>query len=125
MKAHLTFAQALPADAGNATLIGRAWLPDAHGPAVVAVQDGAAYDLSAVAVTASALLNLDDPVAAVRSARGLPRVGTVDDLLANSASDTGDSRAPWLLAPCDLQAVKASTVAMRTQRIAPPHTECT
>ncbi len=110
MKAHLTFAQALPADADNATLIGRAWLPDANGPAVVAVQDGAAYDLSAVAVTASALLNLDDPVAAVRSARDLPRVGTIDDLLANSASDTRDSRAPWLLAPCDLQAVKASGV---------------
>jgi fumarylacetoacetate (FAA) hydrolase family protein len=110
VKAQLTSALALPTDGHNATLIGRAWLPDANGPAIVAVQDGAVYDLSAVAVTASALFNLDDPVAAVRRARGLPRVGTVDDLLANSAPDTRDSRAPWLLAPCDLQAVKASGV---------------
>ena len=106
----LTRAQALPVDADNATLIGRAWLPDASGPAVVGVRDGSVYDLSAVAVTASALLNLDDPVAVVRQAGGLPRVGTLDDLLANSASDTRDSGAPWLLPPCDLQAVKASGV---------------
>ena len=58
----------------------------------------------------SALLTLDDPVAAIRSAGGLPRIGAVADLLANSAHDRGDRRAPWLLAPCDLQAVKASGV---------------
>jgi fumarylacetoacetate (FAA) hydrolase family protein len=106
----LTRAQALPVDADRATLIGRAWLPAATGPAVVVVKDGSIYDLSAVAVTASALLNLDDPVAAIRHAGGLARVGSVDDLLANSAPDTRDSRVPWLLAPSDLQAVKASGV---------------
>ena len=110
MKPQLTRAQALPVDADNATLIGRAWLPAANGPAIVVVKDGSIYDLSPVAVTASSLLNLDDPVAAVRQADGLPRVGSVDDLLANSALDTRDSRTPWLLAPCDLQAVKASGV---------------
>ena len=31
-------------------------------------------------------------------------------MLANSAYDRRDSRAPWLLAPCDLQAIKASGV---------------
>jgi fumarylacetoacetate (FAA) hydrolase family protein len=110
VKSQLTPARALPVDAGRATLIGRAWLPGANGPAVVVVKDGSVYDLSPLAVTASALFNLDDPVAAVRQASGLPRVGSVDGLLANSAPDTRDSRAPWLLAPCDLQAVKASGV---------------
>ena len=110
MKAQLTRAQALPVDADNATLIGRAWLPGTNGPAIVVVKDGSIYDLSPVAVTASGLLNLDDPVAAVRQADGLSRVGSVDDLLSNSALDTRDSRTPWLLAPCDLQAVKASGV---------------
>ena len=43
-------------------------------------------------------------------AAGSSRVGSVDDLLANSLADTRDERAPWLLAPCDLQAVKASGV---------------
>jgi fumarylacetoacetate (FAA) hydrolase family protein len=110
VKPQLTDAQALPVDADSATLIGRAWLPAADGPAVVVVKEGSIYDLSQVAVTASGLLNLDDPVAAVRRAGDLRRVGSVDDLLANSAIDTRDSRAPWLLAPCDLQAVKASGV---------------
>ena len=99
MKPQLTRAQALPVDADSATLIGRAWLPAAAGPAVVVVKEGSIYDLSQVAVTASGLLNLDDPVAAVRRAGDLRRVGSVDDLLANSAIDTRDSRAPWLLAP--------------------------
>ena len=110
MNTGLTRAQALPVDADGATLIGRVWLPAANGPAVVVVKDGSVYDLSVVAITVSGLLNLDDPVAAVRQASGLPRVGSVDDLLANSAHDTRDARAPWLLAPCDLQAVKASGV---------------
>jgi len=110
VKTQLTRARALPVDADNATLIGRAWLPGANGPAIVVVKDGSIYDLSPVAVTASSLLNLDDPVAAVRQADGLPRVGSADDLLSNSALDTRDSRTPWLLAPCDLQAVKASGV---------------
>ena len=110
MKTQLTRARALPIDADNATLIGRAWLPAANGPAIVVVKDGSIYDLSPVAVTASSLLNIDDPVASVRQASGLPRVASVDDLLANSALDTRDSRTPWLLAPCDLQAIKASGV---------------
>jgi fumarylacetoacetate (FAA) hydrolase family protein len=110
VKTQLTRARALPVDADNATLIGRAWLPAVNGPAIVVVKDGSIYDLSPVALTASSLLNLDDPVAAVRQTDGLPRVGSVDDLLSNSALDTRDSRTPWLLAPCDLQAVKASGV---------------
>ena len=109
MKSHLTRAAALPEAPGDATLIGRAWLPEANGPSVVAVRDDSVYDLSAVAVTASALLNSDDPLSVVRKATGV-RVGSVDDLLANSSADVHDRRLPRLLAPCDLQAVKASGV---------------
>jgi fumarylacetoacetate (FAA) hydrolase family protein len=56
------------------------------------------------------LLDLEDPVAAVRDAGKLPRIGSVEEVLANSAFDRRDPRAPWLLAPCDLQAIKASGV---------------
>ena len=109
MRTQLTPAEALPADGERATLIGRAWLPDAAGPSPVVVRGDAVYDLSRVAATCSGLLALDDPLAAVR-AGDLPRIGSVADLLENSAHDRRDERAPWLIAPCDLQAVKASGV---------------
>jgi fumarylacetoacetate (FAA) hydrolase family protein len=110
VKAHLAPSQALPVDAGDATLIGRAWLPEVDGPSTIAVRDGWVFDVSSAAPTVSALINASDPVAIARMAAGSSRVGSVDDLLANSLPDTRDERAPWLLAPCDLQAVKASGV---------------
>jgi fumarylacetoacetate (FAA) hydrolase family protein len=100
----------LPADHHGATLVGRVWLPDADGPALVAVSGDGLHDLSGVAPTCSQLLELEDPVAAVRRAASLPRVGSVQDVLARSVVDAGDRHAPWLLAPCDLQAIKASGV---------------
>jgi fumarylacetoacetate (FAA) hydrolase family protein len=110
MRAQLTPAEALPADAGQATLVGRAWLPHVSGPAPVVVRGDGVHDLSAVAETCSGLLALEDPLAAIRSAGDLPRIGSVADLLANSAGDRRDPRSPWLIAPCDLQPVKASGV---------------
>src|SRR4029078_10245275 len=100
----------LPDAAGRAALVGRAWLADVDGPAVVAVIGDGLHDLSRVAATCTQLLDLEDPVAAVRDAGKLPRVGSVDEVLATSAFDRRDPRVPWLLAPCDLQAIKASGV---------------
>jgi fumarylacetoacetate (FAA) hydrolase family protein len=100
----------LPEAAGRAALVGRAWLPGVDGPAVVAVIGDGLHDLSRVAATCTQLLDLEDPVAAVRDAGTLPRIGSVEEVLANSAFDRRDPRAPWLLAPCDLQAIKASGV---------------
>ena len=110
MLADLDPARALPRDATRATLIGRAWLPAAGGPAPVVVRDGDAYDLSRVAPTVSELLNLPDPAGTVRSAQGLARVGAVSDLLSNSDEPSRDPSRPWLLAPNDLQAIKAAGV---------------
>jgi fumarylacetoacetate (FAA) hydrolase family protein len=109
----LTSVSCLPEDHARATLVGRAWLPGAGGPAVVYVHDGSVYDVSSVAPTCSQLLEIDDPVAAVRAADRRLRLGSVRDVLANSARDgSNDARkeAPRFLAPCDLQAVKASGV---------------
>ena len=110
MKAYLAPEQALPADAEAATLVGRAWLPDADGPSPVAIRNGWVFDLSSAAPTVSALLNTADPLAIAHMAAGSARVAPVEDLLANSLADSRDTRAPWLLAPCDLQTVKASGV---------------
>ena len=102
----------LPQDAQRATLVGRIWVPDV-GPVVVNAHEGALHDLSRVAPTTSQLLELDDPVAAIRRAideRRAPKVAEIEAVLANSWEATRDSRRPWLLAPCDLQAIKASGV---------------
>jgi len=112
MTSILSPAQSLPRDAQRATLVGRLWLPDV-GPVLVAVHEGGLHDLSRVAATASQLLELDDPVGAVRETlrdERTQRVASLEQALANSDEARRDPRHPWLLAPCDLQAVKASGV---------------
>ena len=101
---------ALPEDHDRAVLVGRAWLPDVDGPALVCIQGGEVYDLSSIAATSSQLIDLPDPAGAIRRAASLPRLGSVSDILANSEPDTRNERLPWFLAPCDLQAIKASGV---------------
>lgn len=101
----------LPADA-RATLVGRLWQPGI-GPTVVLVAAGALHDASSVAATTSELLNQPDPAGALHSAMAkglLPRIAALDAVLANSDEALRDAGQPWLLAPCDLQAVKASGV---------------
>jgi fumarylacetoacetate (FAA) hydrolase family protein len=85
-------------------------VPDNGGPSLVCVRDGDVFDLSTVAPTCSQLLDLENPVAAIRAARGLPRLGSFRDVLGNSTEETRNPRAPWFLAPCDLQALKAAGV---------------
>ena len=108
----LTPATCLPVDAERATLVGRLWLPGV-GPVLVAVHDGALHDLSAMAPTCSQLLELDDPAQAVQAALRdgrAPRIAPLDTALRNSDEAERDDAQPWLLAPCDLQPVKASGV---------------
>jgi len=101
---------ALPSDWQEATLVGRAWLPDAPaGPSPVAVRpNGDVIDLVAIEPTMSQLLARTDRVALARTAPGKV-IGTVEALLANSG-DGRNAGKPWLLAPIDLQAIKASGV---------------
>ena len=110
MNEHLSISECLPEDRDRALLIGRAWLPDVEGPAVVFVRGEDVYDLSPIAATASAFFELDDPVAALRDASSLRALAPLAETLANSAWNRRDNGAPWFLAPCDLQAIKASGV---------------
>lgn len=112
MTSTLSSAQSLPRDAERATLIGRLWLPDL-GPVLAAVHEGGLHDLSRIAATTSQLLELDDPLGAVRHGlrdERMPRVAALEATLANSDESRRNTQHPWLLAPCDLQAVKASGV---------------
>jgi fumarylacetoacetate (FAA) hydrolase family protein len=100
---------ALPDDAAAAALAGRIWRPELDGPSVVAVRDGHVLDISRQFPTMRDLCEAADPASALRGAEG-EMIGTVDALLANTPVESRDARRPWLLAPLDLQAIKAAGV---------------
>jgi fumarylacetoacetate (FAA) hydrolase family protein len=100
----------LPDDGFAGTLIGRAWLPQEDGPAVVLVREDGVYDITRSAPTVSGLLNSGDPLAVLRAAPRDHRLGSLTELLANTPPDGRDAKKPHLLAPVDLQALKAAGV---------------
>ncbi|MES3001974.1 MAG: fumarylacetoacetate hydrolase family protein [Pseudomonadota bacterium] len=108
MTLHLQSANVLPADAADALLVGRAQVAGL-GPVLVRVTPDDVFDISSVAATCSELLELRDAPAVIRRAKRV-RIGATSDVLANSAFDARDPAAPWFLAPCDLQAIKAAGV---------------
>ena len=105
----LTAQELLPQDGTKGTLVGRVWLPQAGGPAVVAIRDDGVFDVTARFPTVSALCEEDDPAAALRSVKG-ERIGDIEGILANTPPDRRDRQKPWLLAPLDLQVLKAAGV---------------
>jgi fumarylacetoacetate (FAA) hydrolase family protein len=110
MKNSLSLASALPVDAADALLVGRVWV-EGMGPVLALVTPESVFDLSSVAATASQLLELPGVAKAVRAAApSLPRLAGTAEVLANSAADARKPALPWLLAPCDLQALKAAGV---------------
>lgn len=79
--------------------VGRVWRPGI-GPCLVTLRDGALFDITSRTVpTMRDLIELDDPVAHVRATPGTP---------------VAEHR---LLAPCDLQAVKASGVTFAASMV--------
>ena len=110
MREWLEVSRCLPADAGDAVLVGRAFVPACDGPVLVTVRDGRLLDISGAAATSSALAEFEHPARTVRGAANLPAIGTLADVLANTPDEVRDGSRPWLLAPCDLQAVKAAGV---------------
>jgi fumarylacetoacetate (FAA) hydrolase family protein len=99
----------LPGDGG--TLVGRLRLPQSDLPRVVVVSRGCAYDISKRYLTVAQLLNENNPFAAARPIADvdLP-IGPAEDLMLHALRPQAERAASSLLAPCDLQAVKASGV---------------
>jgi fumarylacetoacetate (FAA) hydrolase family protein len=112
----LEAARFLPDDGYAGTLVARVWRPDVQGPSVVALREHGVYDLSAEFPTVSTLLDLPEPAQAVRAATG-ERLGSVEEILANSDESRRDPKKPFFLAPCDLQVVKAAGVTFATSLI--------
>ena len=99
----------LPSDVNDALLVGRVCRHgDINGPCVVAVRGGQVFDITAQAPTMSDLLEQDDPAAFVRAAQG-EALGDVSQLIADALNGVG-TQSPQLLAPCDVQAIKACGV---------------
>jgi fumarylacetoacetate (FAA) hydrolase family protein len=99
----------LPDDGFAGALAGRVWRPDVDGPSVVAIREDGVHDITAEFPTMQALCEEADPAAAIRAAAGV-NLGPIDDILANTPVDGRDAGKPWLLAPIDLQAIKAAGV---------------
>ena len=102
----------LPTSGEQALLIGRLWQA-ATGPVLVAVTPEHVWDLSPLAPTCSALLELDQAanrVQAFLASGQAQRLAHTPEVLAHSDAETRDAQTPYFLAPCDLQAVKAAGV---------------
>ena len=94
-----------PDDFAAAALMGRIWRPDLASPSVVAIRQDGVFDITNDFPTTSQLAEAD-PARALRAARG-ERIGLLQDLLNNTPPDNRDPTRPWLLAPIDLQVIKA------------------
>ena len=104
MPLQLSATDILPADP-DALLVGRVWSDAAGGPCPVLCRAGEIYDLTALSATMSGLLEREDLVDLL--AADFPHLGPLDAFI-NLGDGTG--RHGRLLAPCDLQAIKAAGV---------------
>lgn len=104
---HLSGSELLPKNEPSALLVGRVWSNTERGPCVVMLRDGEVFDISYVSATMSGLLDLPK---LPQELKGLPsqrRLGRLDDFLSLGGNS---GPAGSLLAPCDLQAIKAAGV---------------
>lgn len=92
----------LPADHAQAILVGRVLL--SQGPTPVVIRQSEVFDVSASAATVSDLLELNDP-------------GAVEGVRLCPADALGTDSGPRLLAPIDLQCVKACGVTFAVSAI--------
>ena len=106
---NLTDQTTLPDDRFAGALAGRVWRPDVSGPSVVAIRESGVFDISAAFPTMRDLCESPAPAEGLRAAEG-PRIGALKDILAHTPRDGRGSGGPRLLAPIDLQAIKAAGV---------------
>jgi fumarylacetoacetate (FAA) hydrolase family protein len=101
---NLTAADILPDDPA-ALLVGRVWSEAEGGPCPVLLRGGIVHDLSGLSPTMSGILETGD--LARRLSADFPALGPLDGFL---DAGGGHGTLGALLAPCDLQAVKAAGV---------------
>jgi fumarylacetoacetate (FAA) hydrolase family protein len=109
-------ATTLPVDGYSGTLVGRIWNADAGGPSPVVVREEGVYDISTTYPTVQALCEQADPAQAAREADGV-LAGALEDVVANADPDQRRPDRSWLLAPIDLQVLKAAGVTFAASMI--------
>lgn len=103
----LTADSVLPSDADSATLVARVATPE--GPCLCRLEEGLAIDVTGRFPTLAHLLRERQPAAALKAASGAT-LCPLEALVANGDAERRDVSRPYLLAPSDLQAVKAAGV---------------
>ena len=104
----------LPTSGEQALLIGRLWQA-ATGPVLVAVTPEHVWDLSPLAPTCSALLELDQAanrVQAFLASGQAPRSAHTPEVLAPTQAATRAAPTPHFLAPCAFPAATAAGAAL-------------
>ncbi|WP_395543558.1 fumarylacetoacetate hydrolase family protein [Neotabrizicola sp. sgz301269] len=104
MQIRLGAADILPADP-TALLLGRVWAQASGGPCPILVRRGQVFDLSRVSPTVAGLLEREFLTEDLED--DFPLLGELDEFLAQGGNEGPVGR---LLAPCDLQPVKAAGV---------------
>jgi fumarylacetoacetate (FAA) hydrolase family protein len=109
----------IPRDGFAGTLVGRAWLPPRAGmpagPAVVAFRAESVFDLSRAAPPMAGLIASPDPITLAKS--GGERIGDLAALIESSFAPRPDPARAHLLAPNDLQCIKAAGVTFAASLI--------
>ncbi len=104
----------LPNDVADALLVGRVWNPAVAGPCVATVREGSVIDItSRIAPTVRDVCEQEDPADYVRNAPGT-HLDSMESILANRV---GDPATLHLLAPCDLQPVRACGVTFANSMV--------
>jgi len=107
---------ALPDDVDGSVLVGRVWDPRVGGPSVVVLRDRQLIDVTGRYPTTRDLFEEPEPFRAAGSANGVA-IGDVGRVLRNTALQERDLGVPWVLAPVDLQALKAAGVTFAASMI--------
>ena len=104
------FPQDVQDNVHRATLIARVSIPG-FGAVLALATPETLYDLSSIAPTSSDLLAMHDPAGLIAQQRQqLPKLADMQNVLENSTLNPPDLAKPYLLAPCDLQPIKAAGV---------------
>ncbi|NKJ45474.1 fumarylacetoacetate hydrolase, partial [Burkholderia sp. SG-MS1] len=107
----------LPDDLDQALLVGRVWRKtDQHeGPCVVVVRGGEVFDITATVPTTADLFDRENAAHIARTAPGVSLGGAAQLIAANLPGAI--TPAVRLLAPCDVQAIKACGVTFAVSLI--------
>jgi fumarylacetoacetate (FAA) hydrolase family protein len=114
MSLPLDITRFLPAEHTRAALVGRVFDPEENGPCIVAVRGDRLVDITHLAPTMSDLFENPDALDIVRNGAER-RSWALTDI--RTQEDSGPAAAPRLLAPIDLQVIKAAGVTFAKSMI--------